>query len=156
MTRDAFLFTIPILFLGLLFQPNVIASDSSLGVATCRHCHPTQFEAWKNGPHSNSLFVLELDSRKDPKCIGCHSSKIEGELENVQCESCHGGGANYAKSYIMKDRELAKALGLKVNDFSVCLICHQGNSPKIRTFDEQVFWKRLPHCKTSAKQASTE
>ena len=31
----------------------------------------------------------------------------------MQCESCHGAGGNYAKLFVMKDREVAKALGLK-------------------------------------------
>jgi len=148
------LFSILTIFLALvtLLHSSVIASDPFVGAETCGHCHKAQYEAWKNGPHSGSLFTLDLEHRKDPRCIGCHSATHSGaERTGVQCESCHGNGTHYSKSYIMKDRKLSEALGLKVKDYEKCLQCHQGDLPCIKEFDAKKDWKKLPHSKTSEK-----
>ena len=130
-------------------QPALIASDNYIGSKNCGHCHEAQYDAWKKGSHSGSLFVLDVEHRNSSKCISCHAIKIQGKTTSVECESCHGAGANYAKSYIMKDLELARAVGLKYQDYTVCLKCHQGDTPTVQEFEARKFWKRLMHSKTS-------
>jgi hypothetical protein len=52
----------------------------------------------------------------------------------VQCESCHGPGADYRKKKVMSDRDRAKANGLwsPEKNPAVCMTCHNHKSP---TFD---------------------
>jgi len=131
-------------------QPSILASENYVGVETCKHCHPAQYEAWKNGPHAKAFYALDVDRRSDSKCISCHATRPTMGLDSVQCESCHGQGVHYAKSYIMKDRALAESLGLVVNDQRTCLKCHTGNMPTVTPFSFDKFWKRLPHNQTDA------
>ena len=148
--RQKIMISLGLLALGA--GPSILmAADAFVGVETCKYCHQAQYEAWKKGPHSGALFVLNNERRKDSKCLGCHTTGTEAGLQSVQCESCHGGGEYYSKYYIMKDVELARAVGLKVSDFSYCLRCHEGDLPNVRPFDPKIFWKRLPHSKTSGK-----
>lgn len=124
------------------------AADLFVGAESCRVCHPSQYEAWKAGPHANATALLGEAHQNDPKCYGCHATRAQSGFLGVQCESCHGGGAHYSRSYIMKDRRLAEAVGLVVRDYSLCLRCHQGDLPGVEPFDPEQFWKRLPHSKT--------
>jgi hypothetical protein len=132
---------------GLSAAISLHAADVFVGAETCRVCHPAQYAAWKEGPHSKSAATLGK-RHNDPKCMGCHSTKPQDGLSDVQCESCHGGGAHYSRAYIMKDRKLAEAVGLVVKDLGQCLKCHQGDLPILETFEPGVFWQRLPHSKT--------
>jgi hypothetical protein len=44
----------------------------------------------------------------------------------VQCEACHGAGADFKKMSIMKDLEAAKANGLVIPTQATCDGCHTG------------------------------
>lgn len=48
----------------------------------------------------------------------------------------------------MKDKELARELGLKKGDMNVCLACHRGERTKVRPFDAAKDWHLLPHAKS--------
>jgi len=58
--------------------------------------------------------------------------------DGVQCESCHGPGADYRKKSIMSEREKAEARGLwsADEDPAVCTACHNPSSP---TWDPKRF-----------------
>ncbi len=127
------------------------ASGNDVGAAWCQSCHPNQHAAWQEGPHAGALFVLDAERRNDSKCVGCHSTQSADPTAGVECESCHGGGAHYAKDYVMRDAKLAEALGLKAKPHDICMECHNCDQPKIREFHPGEAWKRLPHARTAGQ-----
>lgn len=73
-------------------------------------------------------------------------------LSGVQCESCHGAGRMYSPRYVMKDKELAKLLGLLPITEDQCAPCHTKDSPSVREFkfDEKLMLVRhKPHQESS-------
>ena len=46
-------------------------------------------------------------------------------LPGVQCEACHGAGADFKKMSIMKDRDAAVANGLVIPTQATCDGCHK-------------------------------
>lgn len=56
-------------------------------------------------------------------------------LAGVQCEACHGAGSLYAPRFVMKDRELARLLGLSSVTEEQCAPCHAKDSPSVKPFD---------------------
>jgi hypothetical protein len=63
----------------------------------------------------------------------------------VQCESCHGSGIYYAKRYVMKDRELARIVGLVDVAAKTCQRCHTESTPSIQAFDFRRLWEVIAH-----------
>lgn len=133
-------------------RPALKASAPYIGAESCRSCHPGQYEAWKKGPHASAFFRLDLSRREDPRCVRCHATDSRGGMDAIECESCHGPGGHYSKSFIMKDLELAKAVGLRPRDYETCLLCHEGDMPTVRSFDAARDWKRLPHSETASRK----
>jgi hypothetical protein len=103
------------------------------GSGACGACHPGELAAWQATPHARTR--ERFASRPEPRCLGCHST---GEAPagppvavEVGCEACHGAGAAYAPDDVMRDRPVARALGLA--DLSTpaaraaaCAACHRG------------------------------
>ena len=127
------------------------AAESFVGAATCATCHPAQATAWKADAHARATSDLPQAKRQDTRCLGCHATDARAGAYEVQCETCHGAGGNYAKLFVMKDRELAKALGLKSGDMSTCRVCHAGQGTHLTPFDAEKAWPSLPHSKTSSR-----
>ena len=81
-----------------------------VGVRVCASCHPGRYAAWRRSPHAKAFATLEAKSRQyDPDCLACHAVAYEcagGEVDReslrkfaaVQCESCHGPGADHART----------------------------------------------------------
>ncbi len=96
------------------------------------------------------------DYSKDENCVKCHTTgygheggyamiapsgdpkaaKKMKKLANVGCESCHGPGSAYIELHeeIMKSKRKYKveetyAVGLRKIEASVCITCHNENSP---------------------------
>jgi hypothetical protein len=129
------------------------------GSAACGTCHPAELAAWQATPHATTRARFATrpgPSRTDrfrsaaqqgsespcgegppcveSRCLGCHAT---GEAPagpaiavEVGCEACHGAGAAYAEDDVMRDRPVARALGLA--DLStpgaraaVCAQCHR-------------------------------
>ena len=119
-----------------------------VGVAKCKMCHMPYFKAWAATPHATAFDRLKPANKEDknPKCIKCHTTgfgtggydvaKTALDFKGVQCEVCHGAGADYMKIPIMKDPAKAKAAGLvyPVSE-SVCVKCHNKESPNFKGFD---------------------
>lgn len=131
------------------------------GVKDCARCHKKeligdQYGAWLKGPHAKAIETLKGDEAvkigkekglaKPPheadECLKCHATahgvaeamtakrplRIE---DGVQCESCHGPGADYRKKKVMSDRDKAIAAGMwePGENEKVCLACHNEESP---------------------------
>ena len=120
------------LFVLLLSSAAIAAQRDWTGSATCGSCHPKQLAAWQATPHATTR-VRFGDARPQARCLGCHGT---GEAPagpaiaiEVGCEACHGAGSAYAPDDVMRDRPLARALGL--TDLStpqlraqLCASCH--------------------------------
>jgi hypothetical protein len=77
------------------------------GSEACRGCHIEEFTQWKSTAHASAFKTL-LDRHRhyQPVCIACHVvgfgsgfgyriGQPERPFGNVQCEVCHGPGADH-------------------------------------------------------------
>ena len=131
-----------VLFINIIFLTNILLACSAyavkfIGSEKCSQCHEKQFEEWKDSLHAKSTIHLSEHQKNDARCQLCHnpSSLTEKNLSaSVHCETCHGPGEFYAFSYVMKDRELSRLLGLKSNTIQNCSTCHNQDSPSTEPF----------------------
>lgn len=91
-----------VIFLSLFFILSVSGESTELGAERCaKLCHKAEYESWLKTKHATMH-------------------------HKVDCESCHGKGSEYAKMWIMKDKEAAKAAGLIAKpDKTFCENCHK-------------------------------
>lgn len=67
-----------------------------VGDAKCRMCHKLQHDSWSATPHA---------------------------AKGLDCEGCHGGGADFTK--VMRDRTAAISAGLVLPKKEFCRKCHK-------------------------------
>jgi hypothetical protein len=134
-------------FLPLLAAalPALAAAQGVVGPETCKACHPGAHAAWREGPHARAYDILPERSRKDPRCLGCHAPDLELGLAGVTCEACHGPGAAYSARYVMRDAELARAVGLVDPGERTCLACHTESTPSLEKFDYAAKLRLIAH-----------
>ncbi len=111
------------------------AAGARVGPETCKACHAAAYDVWRNGPHARAFEGLPAQSRKDPRCLSCHSPDADAGLAGVSCESCHGPGRLYAAPYVMRDAELSRALGLQDPGEKTCVACHTDSTPSLVKFE---------------------
>jgi len=128
------------LWVFLLLAPLARAHDP-LGAETCKACHLAAYEIWRESGHARALTSLPEKSRGDARCTVCHAPEGQRGQGGVTCESCHGNGQLYARRYVMRDRELARALGLQDVTEKTCLRCHDESTPSVSKFDHA---RKLP------------
>ncbi len=121
--------------------PAAGAAADLLGPEGCRACHPAAYDAWREGPHARAAEGLNERQRKDARCTSCHAPDQEKGVPGVSCEACHGPGQIYAASYVMRDAELARAVGLADTGEKTCLACHTESTPSLQRFE---YARKLP------------
>jgi hypothetical protein len=129
-------------------DPTVLLAQEFIGSGKCESCHPFAFERWKQGPHYAAHLSLRKEQLDDSKCNSCHTMPPRVNLNNfmgIQCESCHGAGQYYFQSYVMKDKELARAVGLTSILPENCLKCHNATAPSVEAFEYDSAWARIGH-----------
>ena len=134
--------------LGVVLVALPLGASEFVGVKRCQSCHRFEFERWCDGPHAWAHRVLTPEQLGDPKCSTCHTlgpEFLEEELLGVQCERCHGSGKYYHRDYVMKDRELARAVGLLDVTAATCKQCHTAGTPSIDPFDFDRMWAEIAH-----------
>ena len=104
------------------------ADHAFVGAEKCKMCHKVQFASWQETSHAKATEAAKAatDRTFDASCLSCHATNADEALSGVQCEACHGGGADFKKMSIMKDREKAVANGLVVPTQETCNKCHTG------------------------------
>ncbi len=122
-----------------LAAPLAAGAADPVGAGTCKACHPVAFEVWRESAHARAMASLPERSRSDPRCTTCHAP--EPGQAGVSCEACHGNGGLYAQAYVMRDRELARALGLVEPGERTCQRCHDESAPSLSRFD---YARKLP------------
>ncbi len=148
-----------------------------MGALTCKMCHQKaeegeQFKLWSESLHAKAWEVLASDKAKEagakkgiadpqnaPECLKCHVTAYGEPKESyekpdkwdpklgVQCESCHGPGADYWKKETMKDKDKAIANGLIIPDEKTCTKCHNTDSPFYKEFKFDEFKAKIAHPK---------
>lgn len=117
-----------------------------MGPESCKACHPAAYNAWKQSKHARAAEDLSPQQQKDPKCMSCHAPDLqEQKVAGVSCETCHGGGQYYSASYVMKDPELARLVGLQDPSERTCRTCHDTSSPSLQPFNFQDKLKKMDH-----------
>jgi 2',3'-cyclic-nucleotide 2'-phosphodiesterase (5'-nucleotidase family) len=122
------------------------AGGSYVGSAQCISCHPDQATAWATTKHANAFATLvETNHDYSPSCFPCHTvgfgfiggfllPNMTPGVANVQCESCHGAGA---------DHVALPALGFAPPAVTQCTKCHTPeNSPQ---FDMVTYLPQVQH-----------
>lgn len=134
----AMLLAIAAMFFGLAIADETAKKEEVkhdyVGHKKCKMCHTKDgiHPSWMETKHAKAWDALSDTEKKDPECVKCHTTGItaEGELlEGVQCEACHGAGADYKKKSIMEDMKAAMAAGLIMPTEETCMTCH-GNVPE--------------------------
>ena len=132
-----------------------------VGADACRGCHAQEYEQWSRTPHAGAFAViLQAERGYDSACTPCHTTgaghkggfgdpaagKTANPMTNVQCEVCHGPGADHVQS----EPALKKATIYGITDQcsfciiqGVCATCHdQKNDPR---FDIEKALPRVQH-----------
>lgn len=117
-----------------------------VGPESCKACHPEAYAAWKQSKHARALDALSPLQQRDARCMSCHAPNVADQrVTQVTCETCHGGGQYYASSYVMKDAELLRLVGLVDPSEKACRTCHDASSPSLRPFDFVEKLKLIDH-----------
>ena len=107
---------------------NAFAGDHAyVGAEKCKMCHKVQYNSWMETTHAKATDAAKAstDPAFEAKCLGCHATNSDEALAGVQCEACHGPGADFKKMSIMKDQEAAIANGLVIPTQATCDACHK-------------------------------
>ena len=120
------------------------------GATACAKCHEPEYAQWMTTGHAGAFKTL-LDRHRhfQPKCVSCHvvgygtphGYKLgapEQTLANVQCEVCHGPGAEHVQA------PTAANIRLQVPE-KICLECHTPDHS-----DHFVYAERLPKVRHDA------
>jgi YVTN family beta-propeller protein len=145
-----------------------------VGNLVCAGCHMKEYKAWLGTKHARTWVMLQRKvantiakeraiKARSPQysgvCLECHATaanypeefRADGfhVEEGVQCERCHGPGEYHASAEVMRNKEKAKAVGLRKATKEDCLGCHKEKpSHKVLgrpPFDFDTFWSRVKH-----------
>jgi Cytochrome c554 and c-prime len=140
--RRSLLLAVPVV---ALCSAAALAADF-LGPESCKACHAEAYAVWSTSKHARSLESLTREQQKDPRCVACHAPNLtEQKVGGVSCETCHGAGQYYVPSYVMKDPELARLVGLLDPGERSCRSCHDASSPSLKPFDFTAKLKAMDH-----------
>ena len=115
---------------------------SFVGAAACAACHSGQYIQWSGSPHAHAADPLPPRPFEfETSCLQCHASGlnqpgVQTPLQAVQCEQCHGPGAEHAKSP-------AKGYGRIANLQVMCATCHTATTSP--GFDARAAWLKIKH-----------
>ena len=138
-----------ILALEVALAAPSVRAHSFVGAQRCASCHAFAYQVWASSPHARAHVNLNAEQRADSRCTTCHTNPLDADpkLAGVQCEQCHGAGKVYQPSYVMKDRDLSRAVGLLDTPPSSCLACHTSGTPSVVPFDYAKQWAAIDHSK---------
>lgn len=105
-----------------------------VGAQRCSQCHNNVHADWSQTLHAKALETLEaIGQDKNAACLGCHTvgfgesggfvdRATTNALAGVQCENCHGAGADHVNN--VNDETLRPKIDISS---AVCGQCHTGD-----------------------------
>lgn len=145
--RDLVIHIIAMFIMQSILTLSSVYADDYVGSNRCKTCHKDEYEKFSKTKHKDTSKSLNKEELKNKECLTCHSMDKEGKYMEIGCESCHGAGKYYSQSYVMKDKELSRLIGLKKPDESTCKRCHNEDTPKIKKMDIKSGMKEIEHKK---------
>lgn len=120
---------------------------SYIGVDACANCHEEERKVWDGTGHAHAYATLQKGEKEfNLDCVSCHVTgygKAGGstvtfnqELQNVQCEECHGPGSLHAKA-----PEKKGLIAVKPEPSSCVSACH--HPPHVEGFDAEAKMKLI-------------
>jgi 2',3'-cyclic-nucleotide 2'-phosphodiesterase (5'-nucleotidase family) len=121
--------------------------ETYVGMGMCARCHREIFEAYVNTAHARAYETLSAEMRhRDVDCLPCHTTgygrpggftgfRSKGgmtDLVEVQCEACHGPGAEHERTGKYASRALES-----------CQRCHTAEHDPEFDFSED--WPKIAH-----------
>lgn len=116
------------------------------GRSNCRTCHQPEHDAWTQTKHAIAWETLAHQQRDyDPECFACHTTGFTytggfrlfpdtPAMGDVQCEMCHGAGADHAANPTLPYGHV---------DEATCTQCHVPlHSP---SFDYPTYLPKIQH-----------
>ncbi len=146
-----------------------------VGNEVCGTCHTREYKLWLGTKHARTWVMLGMPERAakvasqlpmnasapqfSAVCLGCHgtASNVPEEYraktfhieDGVQCERCHGPGELYATREVMKNKQEAISLGLRLPDRTLCMDCHKAKPShsfmEKKPFDFDTMYKKIVH-----------
>ena len=106
------------------------AGSDYVGSRSCYLCHSEINDSWANSRHAEAMDSLVKKSRQnDPDCLSCHVTgmnkqsvsgfmrvKEDHRMAGVQCEACHGPGADHSRN--------PTRIGMLTINENTCTRCH--------------------------------
>ncbi len=114
----------------IMITGSAMAQDHAyVGADKCKMCHKVQYASWQETTHAKATddAKASTDRAFEASCLKCHATNSDEAMAGVQCEACHGAGADFRKMSIMKDKEAAVANGLLIPTQATCDGCHTGD-----------------------------
>jgi hypothetical protein len=119
-------------------KPAAKGEPGYVGIDTCSTCHEEERKVWDKTTHAHAYATLSKQFKEfNLDCVSCHVTGYDrpggstvthvGDLEDVQCEVCHGPGSLHAA----KPDKVKIPVAAPTTD--VCLSCH--HPPHVHTFD---------------------
>lgn len=120
------------------------------GAQSCQPCHPQFYSDWRITSHSNAMkSLIKKRMERQPQCVRCHvtgfgdangfaDSSRRPELENVQCEVCHGSGAEHVRNPSPLNIRPAPTA-------EVCNRCHDADHSDQFTGRFEQAWRGVSH-----------
>jgi YVTN family beta-propeller protein len=166
-------------------SPRTASGRKFTGVMACAACHTGpkfnfQFSQWRISKHARAYAELATakgldiartegvkgDPQKAEQCLKCHAtgagieatSLVKGFdlTDGVQCESCHGPGADYSPEAVMLDKTTARSKGLIEVGARTCASCHEKAHGKKFDYDQAVRMIAHPTRATQTAAAAAE
>ena len=146
-----------------------------VGNEVCGTCHTREYKLWLGTRHARTWVMLgmmdkamKVGSQLPMKasmpqfsavCVGCHGTAADAPPEyraatfhiedGVQCERCHGPGEKYATEQVMRDKQKAISLGLRLPSRDLCMNCHKAKPSHSfmgkKPFDFDTSYKKIVH-----------
>jgi hypothetical protein len=117
-----------------------------IGASRCSQCHREQYSHWSVTAHARATDPLPPRQFEfEASCLNCHATGRTSTrtastdlpaFQNVQCEQCHGPGAEHAA-------KPARGYGRITDMKAACSTCHTlATSPG---FDLKSAWAKIKH-----------
>lgn len=133
----------------MLVGTSAFAQDHAyVGAEKCKMCHKVQYASWLETTHAKATEAAKASTERtfEASCLKCHATNADEAMAGVQCEACHGPGADYKKMSVMKDKDMAIANGLVIPTQETCNGCHTGEDhAKKVSLDENKGNKKAIH-----------